>query len=184
MKAGIYHLREGSTRSRKGKGEKESLLILFPECLVKLITCLQSKCDSTSERLPSLDCCTRLHLEDGSASVKRLALLCSCGKELVYIIIILLELTVQKLALIYRSFHCVWQRQGLVLATLTEQERLVESFSLSLLSPSLTSSLLTQFPFLQEHLYLDLPLKWININTYLIFFSLLNTMDVVEISFP
>lgn len=139
MKAGIYHLREGSTRSRKGKGEKESLLILFPECLVKLITCLPSKWDSTSERLPSLDCCTRLHLEDGSASVET-GFIYSCGKESVYIVIILLELTVQKLALVYRSFHRAWQRQGLVLAPLTEQERLVES-----LSPYLSFSILALF---------------------------------------
>lgn len=89
-------MREGSMRSRKGKGEKESLLTLFPECLVKLlIACLLSKWNSTCKRLPSLDFCIQLSLEDGKASVKRLDLLCRCQKGFVYIIFVLLELTFQ-----------------------------------------------------------------------------------------
>ena len=165
-------------RSRKGKEEKESLLTLFPECLVKLlITCLQSKWNSTCKRLPSLDFCTQLSPEDRKASVKRLGLLCRHRKRFVCIIFILLELTFQthtylKISSLYMAEIrlCFGHSHG---TGMLGRKLLLFSVSLSLFPPVSfppfwPSSLLIQFPILQEHLYLYLPSKWLNINTYLI----------------
>ena len=173
-------MREGSMRSRKGKEEKESLLTLFPECLVKLlITCLLSKWNSTCKRLPSLDFCTQLSLDDGKASVKKLDLLSRCQKGFVYIIFILLELKFQTHTYLKISSLCMAEIRlcfGHAHGTgMLGRKFLLFSVSVSLslflpvfFSPSWPSSLLIKFPILQEHLYLYLPSKWLNINTYLI----------------
>ena len=157
-------MREGSMRSRKGKEEKESLLTLFPECLVKLlITCLLSKWNSTCKRLPSLDFCTQLSLDDGKVSVKRLDLFCRCQKGFVYIMFILLELTFQTHTYLKISSLCMAEirlcfghSHGI---GMLGRKFLPFSVSVSLslflpvsFSPSWPSSLLIQFAIFQEHL--------------------------------